>query len=200
MRGIISNRIRRTGAALLLGVLGLVATGCGTAPANPPAPNQVLFGYLGHRAGVVEGFATWCMYCAYESAYHVRGWAAQMQKDHLGYVMLALDPRGGIGKAGPQGQGGLGGIDGSGASLTAPPLSSTQMDATLKAYRHYYNLQGIPMLANPALAQPLGLQGFPTYFFVRADGRIVHVHSGLLTNQRFTELVKLYLLPPAKSS
>lgn len=143
----------------------------------------------------MEGFATWCMYCAYESAYHVKGWAAQMRQDHLGYVMLALDPRGTIGHPGPRGQGGAGGVDGSGG----PALTPSQMNATLAAYRKVYHLQGIPMLANPALAQPLGLQGFPTYFFVKANGNIVHVHSGLLKDLRFTQLVKRYLLPPTKS-
>lgn len=187
---------------LLLAVAALGAAGCGTTTrtAQPPNPGQVFSGYLGHKAGVVEGFATWCMYCAYESKYHVKGWVAQVRRDHLGYVMVALDPRGSIGQAGPRGQSGAGGVDGPG--VNGPALSASQMSANLAAYRNYYHLQGIPMLANPALALPLeslGFQGFPTFFFVNANGRIVHVQGGLLSDSQFTQMVQRYLLSSAKS-
>ena len=126
------------------------------------------------RATVIEIFATWCEFSAYEARYVVPQFSAYVRTHHG--VMVGVDEtnRLGIGQSGPFDIP----ADGSdGQDDPAVPHTQAAFVATLQAYAREFGLT-MPLLYDPhgILAQRLTFYlgpgfAYPTFVFLGPDGR-----------------------------
>ena len=133
-------------------------------------PTQVALS--GRPVTVVEFFAVWCPYCAYDSRWVMPEFAAKVKK--AGGRIFAVDASQQLGQAVP---GPLGhpeqGIEG---SHLQPPASQEE-SMSLKAIAHYkatFHLP-FPLYYDEGLtyATQVGLQGYPSFLFYDAKGKAV---------------------------
>ena len=176
-------------AAVLLIVLAVVwglelggsTQGASTPKAKAKAVTVGLITMGGQRAQVavsgkpvtvVEFFAVWCPYCAYDSRWVMPAFAAKVQA--AGGRIFAVDASQQLGQAvpGPKGHPDQG-VEG---SHLQPPASQEEA-MSLKAIAHYkatFHL-AFPLYYDQGLtyATAVGLQGYPSFLFYDAKGKAV---------------------------
>lgn len=133
---------------------------------------------LGGRPVVVEFFATWCPYCAYDARYDLPQFAGKVQD--AGGMFYAVDASTGVGLGvpGPLGHPALG-KDGS--YQPAPPSQEEQASlAALRRYDETYRLD-YPTYFDPGLrfSQSAHIPAFPYFLFINAKGQVVKALVGL---------------------
>lgn len=132
---------------------------------------------LGGRPIVVEFFATWCPYCAYDARYYLPRFASRVQG--AGGVFYAVDASTGVGLGvpGPLGHPALG-KDGS--YEPAPPNQEEQASlAALRRYDEIYRLD-YPTYYDPGLrfSQSAHIPAYPYFLFIDAKGQVVKALVG----------------------
>jgi len=176
------------GAAVLLVALAIVwGLALGSTPAPKTAANAKakvtvpLISASGQRTDVavsgkpvtvVEFFAVWCPYCAYDARWVMSDFAAKVQQ--AGGRIFGVDASQQLGQAVP---GPLGhpeqGIEGS----HLQPPASQEMSMSLKAIAHYQSTFHLPfpLYYDEGLtyATQVGLRGYPSFLFYDAKGKAV---------------------------
>lgn len=130
---------------------------------------------------IVEAFAPWCMYCATTARWEDAADAAWAHAHHIGLVLTAVSPLGGIGTAAQAPT--LASIQATAHDGTRTPLASNAaIAANLRRFQSTYHLtlpvdfwaQGTP----PAAWR---LTALPTFLYLNARhqivGRLVGYHS-----------------------
>jgi thiol-disulfide isomerase/thioredoxin len=134
----------------------------------------------GKPVTVVEFFAVWCPYCAYDAKWVMPDFARKVEK--AGGRIFAVDASPYLGQAvpGPLGQPDLG----KEGSHTTPPANE-EVSLSLQAIAHYEATFHLPFPLyydlNQAYAQAVGLQAFPSFLFYNSKGKPVVGLPGVQT-------------------
>ncbi|MBE3590986.1 MAG: TlpA family protein disulfide reductase [Firmicutes bacterium] len=147
----------------------------------PDAQGKVTAVRSDGRPVVLELFATWCPYCAYESQYDLPAIRSFVEGQGARFIAVNATPYVGVAQAGPQGHPEQG-QEGS----RAPASSDKDIQAAVQEYAGRYHYDG-PLFydRDMKLATQLGLQAYPTFVILDGRGRVLDKHEGMISVQDF---------------
>lgn len=133
------------------------------------------------RPVVLELFATWCPYCAYESKYDLPAIRSFVEGQGARFIAVNATPYVGVAEAGPEGHPEQG-QEGS----REPAASAKDIQAAVQQYAERFGYDG-PLYYDPdmKLATRLGLEAYPTFVLLDGRGNVLAKHEGLISARDF---------------